>query len=141
MVKKYFINPKAYFELRNFKFETIFHVAAKNNSLKSLKTMLGKGVFQEQLIKRDFKGDTPIHVAAKSGSWEILYYFLTASTPSFLELENDFGLTPIMLVDDKIEILKERMGEIVIKPVSMPDEEVNELKEKKLKFNEKINKL
>ena len=45
MVKKYFINPKAYFELRNFKFETIFHVAAKNNSLKSLKTMLGKGVF------------------------------------------------------------------------------------------------
>lgn len=80
-------------------------------------------------------------MAAKSGSWEILYYFLTASTPSFLELENDFGLTPIMLVDDKIEILKERMGEIVIKPVSMPDEEVNELKEKKLKFNQKINKL
>lgn len=30
MVKKYFINPKAYFELRNFKFETIFHVAAKD---------------------------------------------------------------------------------------------------------------
>ena len=84
--------------------------------------MLGKGVFQEQLIKRDFKGDTPIHVAAKSGSWEILYYFLTASTPSFLELENDFGLTPLMLVEDKLEILRERMGEIVIKPVTMPDE-------------------
>ena len=107
MVKKYFITPKAYFELRNFKFETIFHVAAKNNSLKSLKTMLGKGVFQEQLIKRDFKGDTPIHVAAKSGSWEILYYFLTASTPSFLELENDFG-------DFEISIRKSSSGSALL---------------------------
>ena len=32
----------AYFEMRNFKYETIFHIAAKYNSLESLKALLGK---------------------------------------------------------------------------------------------------
>jgi|TARA_B110000285_G_scaffold233866_1_gene308973 ankyrin repeat protein len=36
MVLNYFTKGKAYFELRNFKYETIFHIAAKNNSLRSL---------------------------------------------------------------------------------------------------------
>jgi ankyrin repeat protein len=53
-----------------------------------------KTVFVEELVKRDFKGDTPLHAAAKAGSIDILEFFLTASTPAFLEIENDFGLTP-----------------------------------------------
>jgi len=53
-----------------------------------------KTVFIEELVKRDFKGDTPLHAAAKAGSIDILEFFVTASTPAFLEIENDFGLTP-----------------------------------------------
>ena len=47
------------------------------------------------MLKRDFKGDTPLHAAAKAGSLEVLEFYMTACTPSFLLLENDFGLTPI----------------------------------------------
>ena len=46
MVMKYFtIGKTRYFELRNFKYETIFHVAAKNNSLQSIKALLGRSIF------------------------------------------------------------------------------------------------
>lgn len=33
---------RAYFEIRNFKYETIFHIAAKHNSFESLDALLGK---------------------------------------------------------------------------------------------------
>lgn len=97
MVENYFskISCEEYFEHRNFKYETIFHVAAKYNSLNSLKALLRKAIFQEELLKRDFKGDTPLHQAAKSGSCDILEYYMSACTPRFLKIKNDFGLTPL----------------------------------------------
>lgn len=72
MVRKYFTNGKAYFDIRNFKYETVFHTAAKHDSEESMIALLGKSVFLEELIKRNFKGDTPLHTAAKSGSLKIL---------------------------------------------------------------------
>lgn len=108
MVLNYFTRGKAYFELRNFKYETIFHIAAKNNSLRSLQALLQKTVFIEELVKRDFKGDTPLHAAAKAGSIDILEFFLTACTPAYLEIENDFGLTPAQALSEKIAILEDK---------------------------------
>ena len=95
MVLNYLTKCKAYFDLRNFKNETIFHIAAKHNSLRSIEAILGKTVFVEEMLKRDFKGDTPLHAAAKAGSYDVLEFYLSACTPSFMTLENDFGLTPI----------------------------------------------
>ena len=83
-----------YFDHRNFKYESIFHIAGKHNSINSLKALLRGSIFVEELLKRDFKGDTPLHTAAKSGSLDILKFFLSACTPAFLELQNDFCLTP-----------------------------------------------
>mmetsp|Transcript_6184 Transcript_6184/g.10000 ORF Transcript_6184/g.10000 Transcript_6184/m.10000 type:complete len:132 (-) Transcript_6184:408-803(-) len=94
MVGKYFTKAREYFMLRNFKYETIFHVAGRNNSVLSIAALLGKTIFIEELLKKDYKGDTPLHMAAKSGSLEILSYFMTACTPNFMKIENDFGLTP-----------------------------------------------
>lgn len=37
MIEKYFKKGREYFELRNYKNETILHIAAKNNALESLK--------------------------------------------------------------------------------------------------------
>lgn len=65
-------------------------------------------VFTEELLKRDFKGDTPLHTAAKAGSQEVLAFYLTACTPAFLQLQNDFGLTPYEAVSEKISILEDR---------------------------------
>ena len=61
------------------------------------------------MLRRDFKGDTPIHTAAKHGSIRILEFFLTAVTPVFLEMQNDFGLTPIRALELKLELLQERI--------------------------------
>ena len=83
-----------YFDHRNFKYESIFHIAAKYNSINALRALLRGSIFVEELLKRDFKGDTPLHTAAKSGSLDILKFFLSACTPAFLELQNDFCLTP-----------------------------------------------
>lgn len=99
MIESYYLkrDTREYFENRNFKYETIFHIAARHNSSRSLEALLGKSkqiVFLEELLKRDFKGDTPLHTAAKCGSRDVLHFFLTACTPAFLELQNDFGLTP-----------------------------------------------
>lgn len=84
MVNKYFIKGKEYYDLRNFKYETIFHIAAKHNSIKALKAVLKKTVFIEELLKRDFKGDTPLHAAAKAGSIDVMEFFLSACTTPFL---------------------------------------------------------
>lgn len=98
MVESYYLKrgSRTFFNVRNFKYETIFHTAAKHNALMSLEALLGKKkqtIFLEELLKRDFKGDTPLHTAVKHGSREILEFFLTACTKPFLELQNDFGLT------------------------------------------------
>jgi len=36
MLEKYFNSTREYFKLRNYKYETIFHICAKNNSLEAL---------------------------------------------------------------------------------------------------------
>jgi ankyrin repeat protein len=93
MITKYFKKGRDYFNLRNYKHETIFHVAAKFNALASLKELIGRTVFIEELVKKDFKGDTPLHAAAKNGNLEILEFFMSASTKNFLDIHNDFSFT------------------------------------------------
>jgi ankyrin repeat protein len=86
IIKKYFKKGREYFNLRNYKHETVFHVAAKFNALASIKELIGKSVFIEELVKKDYKGDTPIHLAAKSGNQEILEYYLSNVTKNFIEI-------------------------------------------------------
>ena len=77
-----------------------------------MKALLGRTVFLEELVKRDFKGDAPLHTAAKAGSIQILELYLTASTPAFLELQNDFGMTPLQSVVEKISLIYEKIAEL-----------------------------
>lgn len=86
MLEKYFHATKEYFKLRNYKYETIFHICAKHESLDALKQLLGRTVFLSQLLKKDHVGNTPIHVAAKSGSLDLLKFLCTAATPNFLKM-------------------------------------------------------
>ena len=86
MLEKYFHSTKDYFKLRNYKYETIFHVCAKYDSIEALKQLLGRTVFLSQLLKKDYVGNTPIHVAAKSGSLETLKFFCSVITPNFLKM-------------------------------------------------------
>lgn len=111
MVTDYFVNGKIYFDLRNYKYETVFHMAGKKNSASSIKALVQKACFQEELLKRDFKGDTPLHSAAKAGSIDVLSFFLTACTPRFMELENDFGMTPLVAVQEKISMIRDKVSD------------------------------
>ena len=45
MLEKYFHSTKEYFKLRNYKYETIFHVCAKHNAVDALKQLLGQHIF------------------------------------------------------------------------------------------------
>lgn len=54
MLEKQFKEGISYFKMRNYKYETIFHIAGKNNALKSLKYIVGKSVFIDEMLKRDF---------------------------------------------------------------------------------------
>jgi hypothetical protein len=47
MIQKQFKGGESYFSMRNYKYETIFHIAAKNNALASLQFIIGKSVFIE----------------------------------------------------------------------------------------------
>jgi ankyrin repeat protein len=111
MILNYFTNGKIYFDLRNYKYESIFHIAGKNNSILSIKALVQKSLFQEELLKRDFKGDTPLHSAAKAGSIDVLSFYLTACTPKFLELENDFGMTPLVALQEKVSMIREKVAD------------------------------
>ena len=86
MLEKYFTKNTEYFRLRNYKYETVFHICAKNNSIESLKKLVGRFVFIQQMLKKDYVGNTAIHVAAKAGALEVLEFLCTAVTPSFLEI-------------------------------------------------------
>lgn len=86
MLQKQFRGGSNYFVLRNYKYETVFHVGAKNNARASLEFICGRSVFIDQLLKRDYKGDTPIHAAAKAGAYECLDFLLGSATPSFAEI-------------------------------------------------------
>ena len=82
----FFNKTKEYFPLRNYKYETVFHICAKHNSIESLKIIVDKCVFIQQLLKKDYVGNTAIHVAAKSGSKEVLEFLCTSVTKNFLEI-------------------------------------------------------
>jgi len=107
MIEKCFNKGREYFSLRNYKFQTIFHIAAKYGSLDSLKALLGRTIFIEELLKKDCKGDTPLHVAAKNGNYEVLEFFITACTRCFMELQNDFGFTPKEAAKEKLDFIEE----------------------------------
>ena len=95
MLEKYFHSTKEYFKLRNYKYETIFHICAKHDSIEALQQLMGRTVFIQQLLKKDYVGNTPFHVAAKSGSLRVLQWLCTSVTPNFLKMQNDFGFTPL----------------------------------------------
>lgn len=105
MITKFFADrPKECFRLRNYKWETIFHIAAKANSIESLKIIIGSSFFIDQLLKKDFKGNTAIHIAAKHGHIETLTYLCQNATKGFLEIQNDFGLTAIEAAKEKLRL-------------------------------------
>lgn len=108
MIAKYFSDqPKEIFKLRNYKWETIFHIAAKYNSLESLKLIIGKTVFIGQLLKKDYAGNTAIHVAAKSGNLEMLTFLCQHVTKGFLEIQNDFGFKPFEAAQEKFRLMED----------------------------------
>jgi len=86
MLEKQFTKGKEYFLLRNYKYETIFHVAGRYNALESLKFLIGRNVFIAEMLKRDYKGDTALHLAAKFGSYEMLEYMCSSVTPNFFAI-------------------------------------------------------
>jgi ankyrin repeat protein len=102
MIAKFFTErPKECFGLRNYKWETIFHIAAKANSVESLKLIIGNATFIDQLLKKDYKGNTAMHIAAKHGHIEILTFLCQNATKGFLEIQNDFGYTVIEAAKEK----------------------------------------
>lgn len=107
MIENHFKKGKEYFVLRNYKNETILHIAAKHNALESLKKLLGRAIFTPLLLKKDYKGDTCFHVAAKHGSLEVIEFLGGGATRAFLEIQNDFGLTAVEAAQEKIRLLEE----------------------------------
>ena len=65
-----------YFNLRNFKNQSIFHVAAKHNALDALKVLIDIHVFSDEVVKKDYNGNTPLHVAKKKGHRDIYEFFI-----------------------------------------------------------------
>ena len=139
MLEKYFHSTKEYFKLRNYKYETIFHVCAKHHSLDALKQLLGRTVFLPQLLKKDYVGNTPIHVAAKSGSLELLKFLCTAATPNFLKMQNDFGFTPLEAAQEKYHLMEESFSNR--KAEAKTREEAQALAEKEPEVVAKIQKI
>jgi ankyrin repeat protein len=105
LVQRLFKKGKDYMNLRNYRNETIFHLAAKNNALESLKILIDGAAFAEELVKKDYKGDTPMHHAAKNGHLEVLQFFIEASSPLLLDLQNDFSQTVKVCAEDKLQSL------------------------------------
>lgn len=93
--------------MRNYKYETIFHIAGKNNALESLEYIVGKHIFIEHMLRRDYEGNTPLHSAAKGGNLDILKWFCRLVTPGFLEIQNDFGFTPKQAAQEKAYLYNE----------------------------------
>lgn len=86
MIEKQFKGGRDYFTMRNYKYESIFHIAGKNNALASIKHITGKAIWIDQMLKRDYEGNTPLHSAAKAGNLEILEWFCGFVTRGFLEI-------------------------------------------------------
>jgi ankyrin repeat protein len=80
MVKYLFKKGKDYYSLRNYKNESIFHIAGKYNATEALKLLIDEQPFQEEVIRKDFLGDTPLHKAGKRGNISILEYYLSPTS-------------------------------------------------------------
>lgn len=106
MINKYFKKGKQYFHIKNFKNQNLFHVAGQFNSYEALLSIVKNNIFFEELLKKDIKGDTPLHSAAKNGSAEVLEFYMNNSGNKFLEIENDFSLTPLEAVKEKLKFLE-----------------------------------
>ena len=59
------------------------------------------------MLKKDYEGNTAIHVAAKAGSLEMLDFLLSSVTSGFLEMQNDFGFTPLEATTNKLRLMDE----------------------------------
>ena len=68
LVTKLFKKGRDYYNMRNYRNKTIFHIAAKTNALESLKVLINGSSFSDEILKKDYKGNTPLHIAAKKGS-------------------------------------------------------------------------
>lgn len=60
-------------------------------------------------MKRDYEGNTPLHTACKSGSLETLEWLLSNVTSGFLEMQNDFGFTPLEAAEQKALLYEEEI--------------------------------
>lgn len=109
MIEKQFKGGREYFKMRNYKYESIFHIAGKNNALESLKYITGRSVWIDEMLKRDYEGNTPLHSAAKAGNLEILTWFCEHITRGFLEIQNDFGFTPLQAAQEKAYLYDEQV--------------------------------
>lgn len=108
-LQKIFPKTQEYFKLRNYKYETVFHICARHNSAEALKAMLGRTVFISQLLRKDYVGNTAFHVAAKSGSMEVLQFLCSAVTPNFLKIQNDFGFTALEAAQEKYHLVEDQL--------------------------------
>lgn len=138
MLQKQFHGGRQYFEMRNYKYETIFHIAGKNNALESLKFIIGKNVFIEHMLKRDFEGNTPLHSAAEAGSTETLRWMCQHLTKGFLEMQNDFGFTPKQAASEKAYLYNEQLN---MGTAKLPVDKVKKYREKFNKCTECVNML
>lgn len=86
MIQRMHKKGKDYFNIRNFKNQTIFHIAAKNGAIESLQVLIDNMNFVEELLKKDYKGNTPLHTAAYYGKYQILEYFLTKGSKLMLDI-------------------------------------------------------
>jgi len=82
MIKKCFTRGRDYLTLKNYKYRTFLHIAARYNSIDAIKQLLGNQIFFQALIDRDYKGNTALHIAAKHNSKEVFEFLATACTPS-----------------------------------------------------------
>lgn len=76
MVETYYCYFNGSINKKNFRNETILHIAAKYDSIESLQELVRDDAWVESLLEKNFMGDTPIHTAAKKGNKKILKFFL-----------------------------------------------------------------
>jgi ankyrin repeat protein len=109
LVQRLFKKGRDYFNLRNYKNESIFHIAARKNARNSLEILVDGRHFTEELLKKDYSGNTPLHYAAKKGHSQLLEFFMEEQTKLLLDIQNDFGLTVREVIVEKVRYLDDLM--------------------------------